>query len=56
MPLAQLLERIWELRGNITPYDAAYIALAERLDSPLITCDAKLTTASGASCIFDLIA
>jgi len=53
--LAPLLERMWELRSNITAYDAAYVALAERLDSPLITCDAKLTTASGASCAFDLI-
>ncbi len=55
IPLAPLLERVWELRSNITAYDAAYVALAERLDSPLITCDAKLTTASGASCAFDLI-
>jgi len=55
IPLAPLLERMWELRSNITAYDAAYVALAERLDSPLITCDAKLTTASGASCAFDLI-
>lgn len=56
MPLAPLLERIWELRSHITPYDAAYVALAERLASPLITCDARLTTASGPRCSFDLIA
>lgn len=55
MPLAPLLERMWELRENITPYDAAYVALAERLDGPLITCDAKLAGASGGRCFFDLI-
>jgi predicted nucleic acid-binding protein len=55
MPLAPLLNRMWELRENITPYDAAYVALAERLDSPLITCDAKLAGASGGQCAFDLI-
>lgn len=56
MPLASLLERMWELRGSITAYDAAYVALAERLDSPLITCDAKLATAGGPRCSFDLVA
>lgn len=56
MPLAPLLERMWELRENITAYDAAYVALAERLNSPLITCDAKLGGASGVHCLFDLIA
>lgn len=37
-----LLERIWQLRGNLTAYDAAYVALAEALDAPLLTCDRKL--------------
>ena len=55
MPLAPLLERIWELRANVTPYHAAYVALAERLDSPVMTCDARLTTASGTRCTFELI-
>jgi predicted nucleic acid-binding protein len=55
MPLAPLLQRIWELRGNVTPYDAAYIALAERLNGRLITCDNKMTGASGPQCSFDLI-
>lgn len=36
------LRRIWELRDNVTAYDAMYIALAEALDAPLITCDARL--------------
>jgi predicted nucleic acid-binding protein len=37
-----LVGRIWELRHNFTAYDAAYIALAERTNSVLYTCDAKL--------------
>ena len=55
MPLAPLLDRMWQLRANVTPSDAAYVALAERLGGPLITCDSKLATASGVRCSFDLI-
>ncbi len=55
MPLAPLMDRMWALRNNITAYDAAYVALAERLDSSLITCDAKLAAASGPRCSFELI-
>ncbi len=55
MPLPPLLERMWELRHNITAYDAAYVALAERLGAVLITCDARLATASGPNCTFDQI-
>ncbi|HET7387185.1 MAG TPA: type II toxin-antitoxin system VapC family toxin [Nocardioidaceae bacterium] len=55
VPLAPLLLRIWELRENLTAYDAAYVTLAERLDGPLITCDGKLSGASGPRCKFDLI-
>jgi predicted nucleic acid-binding protein len=39
-----LLERIWQLRNNLTAYDAAYVALAEALDAPLLTCDRKLSS------------
>jgi predicted nucleic acid-binding protein len=42
-----LLPRIWELRDSISAYDASYIALAEILDAPLITCDGKLSRAQG---------
>lgn len=42
-----LLERIWELRRNVSAYDAAYVALAEVLDAPLLTCDRRLKRASG---------
>jgi predicted nucleic acid-binding protein len=38
------LERIWQLRDNLTAYNAAYVALAEALDAPLLTCDAKLAS------------
>ena len=56
MPTPPLLERIWELRHNTTAYDAAYVALAERLDAVLVTCDTKLANASGPRCSFDQIA
>lgn len=41
------LSRIWNLRQNCTAYDAAYIALAEALAAPLVTCDRRLATAPG---------
>jgi len=40
-----LLPRIWELRHNVTAYDAIYLALAETLAAPLVTCDARLGSA-----------
>ena len=42
-----LLLRIWELRNNLTAYDAAYVALAEALEAPLLTRDRRLTAAAG---------
>ncbi len=50
-----LLPRIWELRDNLTAYDAAYVALAEGLRAPLITCDARLASASGIRASIELI-
>jgi predicted nucleic acid-binding protein len=41
------LERVWVLRDSITAYDAIYVVLAEVLDVPLITCDAKLARSHG---------
>jgi predicted nucleic acid-binding protein len=41
-----LLSRIWQLRDNISAYDATYVALAEALDAPLLTCDQRLAGAS----------
>jgi predicted nucleic acid-binding protein len=50
-----LLERVWSLRDSITAYDAAYIVLAEILDCPLITCDAKLARSHGHKARIELI-
>jgi len=46
-PHEPFLSRIWELRHNVTAYDAAYLALAEALDAPLVTRDAKLASVTG---------
>lgn len=46
-PHAPFWARIWQLRDNLTAYDAAYVALAEALDAPLITTDGRLARASG---------
>jgi predicted nucleic acid-binding protein len=43
----QLLRRMWDLRGHVDAFDAAYIALAERLRLPLITTDPRLARSSG---------
>lgn len=50
-----LLERVWSLRDSITAYDAAYVVLAEILNSPLITCDAKLARSHGHKARMELI-
>ncbi|EKE77226.1 type II toxin-antitoxin system VapC family toxin [Oceanibaculum indicum] len=50
-----LLPRIWELRNNLTAYDAAYVALAEVLDAPLLTRDRRLTNAAGVRARIELI-
>jgi predicted nucleic acid-binding protein len=42
-----LLPRIWQLRQNLSAYDAAYVVLAEKLDAPLLTRDNRLASASG---------
>ncbi len=46
-PHASFVGRIWELRHNMTAYDAAYVALAEALEAPLVTRDARLARAPG---------
>jgi predicted nucleic acid-binding protein len=46
-PHSVLLPRVWELRHNLTAYDAVYVALAEALDATLVTCDRALGSVSG---------
>lgn len=55
VPHTPLLGRCWELRQNLTVYDAAYVALAEAMQVPLLTADAKLAAAPGLRCTIDLI-
>lgn len=50
-----LLERCWELRENLTIYDAAYVALAEALEAPLLTGDGRLARASGPHCTIEVL-
>jgi predicted nucleic acid-binding protein len=54
-PHRPLLTRWWELRENVTVYDAAYIALAELLDVVLVTADARLAAAPGVRCGIDVL-
>ncbi len=49
-PIHDLSSRIWELRHNVTVYDAAYVTLAEAYDCPLLTADGRLAAASGPRC------
>jgi predicted nucleic acid-binding protein len=53
-PFEPLAGRVWELRGAVTAYDAWYVALAEVLDCPLATLDARLSRAAGPRCTFVL--
>jgi predicted nucleic acid-binding protein len=48
--------RAWELRLNLSAYDALYVALAEQLQVPLLTADARLARAPGLRCCVELIA
>ena len=50
-----LLPRIWELRNNLTAYDAAYVALAEVLNAPLLTRDRRLASAAGYDAQIELV-
>lgn len=52
---APLAPRIWALRDNLTPCDAAYVALAEALETPLLTADRRLASAPGLRCTVDLL-
>jgi predicted nucleic acid-binding protein len=50
VPTLRLVRRAYELRANVTAYDATYVALAEALDCELVTADRRLSTAPGPRC------
>jgi predicted nucleic acid-binding protein len=50
-----LLPRMWELRNNLTAYDAVYVALAEALEAPLLTRDRRLANAAGHRATIELV-
>jgi len=50
-----LLDRVWALREDVTAYDAVYVALAEALDAPLLTCDGRLARAPGLKARVELV-
>jgi len=51
-----LVPRAWQLRGHLSAYDAAYVALAESLTAPLITCDRRLGAAPGHGATIEVFA
>ena len=53
-PYEPSAERVWQLRGDLSAYDAWYVALAEALDAPLVTLDRRMARARGPRCAFRL--
>jgi predicted nucleic acid-binding protein len=51
----ETLPRLWQLRDALTAYDASYVALAEGLKAPLLTCDGKLARAHGHDAVVALV-
>ncbi|MGH3907105.1 MAG: type II toxin-antitoxin system VapC family toxin [Pseudonocardiaceae bacterium] len=49
-PVFAMLDRVWQLRDNLSAYDASYVALAELLDCALLTADGRLSRAPGIRC------
>lgn len=54
-PTIRMIDRIWELRHNVSAYDAAYVALAEALQCNLLTADRRLANASGPRCTIEVV-
>ncbi len=54
-PHLPFARRLWELRENLTPYDAAYVALAESLGCVLVTADVRLSEAPGVRCAVEVL-
>ena len=55
VPHTPLLPRCWDLRTNLTVYDAAYVALAELMEVPLLTADTRLADALGPRCAIEVL-
>jgi predicted nucleic acid-binding protein len=53
--MSPLLPRMWELRENLTPYDAAYVALAELTGAVLVTGDERIMASPGARCAIQIV-
>ena len=53
-PSGALLNRLWELRDNLTVYDASYVALAETLGCTLLTADGRVARAPGINCLVEV--
>lgn len=53
--MVAFLARIWELRDNLTAYDATYVSLAEALECKLVTADARLAQAPGPTCSITVV-
>jgi predicted nucleic acid-binding protein len=56
LPMSGLISRVWELRHNLTAYDAMYVACAELLSVPLVTADRGMAGATGVRCRVELVA
>jgi predicted nucleic acid-binding protein len=54
-PLRAVRDRVWQLGANVSANDAAYVALAEALDAPLLTADARLARAPAVNCAIELV-
>lgn len=54
-PALPLMRRAFDLRENVTAYDAVYVALAERLDCALVTADRRLAAAPGVTCTVEVL-
>ena len=54
-PHGRLLARCWELRDDLTIYDAAYVALAEAMHATLLTADRRLARATGPQCLIEIL-
>lgn len=50
-----LLSRIWELRDNLSAYDATYVAVAEAVEAPLVTADGRLARVPGVRCSITVV-